>query len=41
MKELKQRKKEILKMRANRYKLREIAVKYGITVGRVWQILKS
>lgn len=36
-----QRKKDILRMRANRYKLKDIAKKYGITTGRVWQIIRS
>ena len=36
-----QRKKDILRMRANRYKLKDIAKKYGITTGRVWQIIEN
>lgn len=39
--ELKKRKQDILKMRKNRYKLKDIAVKHKITLGRVWQIIKS
>lgn len=37
----KKRRKDIIRMRRNRYKLREIAEKYGITKQRVYQILKG
>lgn len=38
--ELQKRKQDMIRMRKNRYKLKDIASKYGITIGRVWQILK-
>lgn len=37
----KKRLKEIKRMRKNRYKLREIGEKFGITKQRVYQILKG
>ena len=39
--ELQKRKQDIKRMRKNRYKLKDIASKYGITTGRVWQIIRS